>query len=218
MVSELLLWPFSLAILSLLVLLHSQHRFRRHKSCCSLLPLNLQCLPAVVFGSRPAATIVEESYTAQTTACVITAVNIAPIFCRYHWDRFAPIYTLVEASQPSEIARTLTCHPNILRQISRITRAFTCLHAPDLHLLTLTLGDIICWHHCPPFADVTRHASWHQAVDPCWPYRWLDHWLWPMVDFNCWLFARVDFRSPGAPYPVFHVDFIFTIHFCIFCF
>ena len=148
MVSELLLWPFSLAVLSLLVLLHSQHRFRRHNSCCSLLPLNLQCLPAVVFGSRPAATIVEESYTAQTTACVITAVNIAPIFCRYHWDRFAPIYTLVEASQPSEIARTLTCHPNILRQISRITRAFTCLHAPDLHLLTLTLGDIICWHHC----------------------------------------------------------------------
>ena len=79
MVSELLLWPFSLAVLSLLVLLHSQHRFRRHNSCRSLLPLNLQCLPAIVFGSKSVATVVEESYIAQTTTRVITVVNIALI-------------------------------------------------------------------------------------------------------------------------------------------
>ena len=39
-----------LAVLSLLVLLHSQHRFCHHNSCCSLLLLNLQRLPTVVFG------------------------------------------------------------------------------------------------------------------------------------------------------------------------
>ena len=60
-----------LAVLSLLVLLHSLHRFCRHNSFRSLLPLSL-C-------SRPAATIVEESYTAQTIARVITTVNIATI-------------------------------------------------------------------------------------------------------------------------------------------
>ena len=37
-----------LAVLSLLVLLHSQHRFRRHNSRRSLLPLNLQRLPTIV--------------------------------------------------------------------------------------------------------------------------------------------------------------------------
>ena len=61
------------------MLLHSQHRFRRHNSCRSLLPLNLQCLPAIVFGSKSVATVVEESYIAQTTTRVITVVNIALI-------------------------------------------------------------------------------------------------------------------------------------------
>ena len=32
------------------MLLHSQHRFHRHNSHRSLLPLNLRCLPAVVIG------------------------------------------------------------------------------------------------------------------------------------------------------------------------
>ena len=41
-----------LTVLSLLVLLHFQHRFRRHNSCCSLLLLILQRLPKVVFGFR----------------------------------------------------------------------------------------------------------------------------------------------------------------------
>ena len=45
-----------------------------------------------------------------------------------------------------------------------------------------------------------------------------DRWLWLRVDFDRWIFARVDFCSPGAPYPFFHVDFIFAVYFCIFCF
>ena len=39
-----------LAVLSLSVLLHSQHHFRRHISRCNPSPLNLQCLSAVILG------------------------------------------------------------------------------------------------------------------------------------------------------------------------
>ena len=39
-----------LVVLSLLVLLHSQHRFHHYSSCRNILPLNLRCLPAVILG------------------------------------------------------------------------------------------------------------------------------------------------------------------------
>ena len=44
------------------------------------------------------------------------------------------------------------------------------------------------------------------------------------VDFDLQLTLIIDFLleltfcSPGAPYPVFRVDFIFAVYFCIFCF
>ena len=44
------------------------------------------------------------------------------------------------------------------------------------------------------------------------------------IDFDLRLTLTVDFLpelsfcSPGAPYPVFRVDFIFAVYFCIFCF
>ena len=59
-----------LAVLSLLVLLHSQHRLCRHNSRHSLSPLNLQRLPTVVSL---------RSSTPQTTARVVIAGLIAPI-------------------------------------------------------------------------------------------------------------------------------------------
>ena len=43
-------------------------------------------------------------------------------FCRYHWDHLAPIYTLVEASQPSETARALMLYLKFLCQSSRTIR------------------------------------------------------------------------------------------------
>ena len=54
----------------------------------------------------------------------------------------------------------------------------------------------------------------------CWP-----RWLGPLtVDFyrpltlnDRWLFSRVVFCNPGSPYPIFRVDFIFAICFCILC-
>ena len=37
------------------------------------------------------------------------------------------------------------------------------------------------------------------------------------VDFDRWLFLRVDFFSPDSSYLVFRVDFIFAVCFCILC-
>ena len=100
-------------------------------------------------------------------------------FYRYHWDRLAPIYTLVEALKPSEIARALTHHPNILGSSSHV-HALPCvdslLHTPPR--AKFALADIsprwrhhchiTYWHPRPSSADITRHVSWHhrwQAVD-----------------------------------------------------
>ena len=60
------------------------------------------------------------------------------------------------------------------------------------------------------FADVTATSSLTRPLTS--------------VDFDLRLTLTVDFLpeltfcSPGAPYPVFHVDFIFAVYFCIFCF
>uniref|UniRef100_A0A7N2MUY5 Uncharacterized protein n=1 Tax=Quercus lobata TaxID=97700 RepID=A0A7N2MUY5_QUELO len=48
-----------LAVFSVLVLLHSQHRFRYHNSCRSLSPLKLRRLQPSSLGSGPAAAVVE---------------------------------------------------------------------------------------------------------------------------------------------------------------
>ena len=37
------------------------------------------------------------------------------------------------------------------------------------------------------------------------------------VDFDHWFFSRVHFFSPDFSYPVFCVDFIFAVYFCILC-
>ena len=66
---------------------------------------------------------------------------------------------------------------------------------------------VTCWHHRPhllmspaTLADV--------IIDKLLTCVDFDRWLWLRVDFDRWLFARVDFCNPGAPYPVFRVDFI----------
>ena len=80
-------------------------------------------------------------------------------------------------------------------------------------------GHLWChrWRHhytsasMPALADVfnLRHLADIIVV--------VDHWLWLwllIVDF----FSELTFCSPGAPCLVFCVDFIFAVHFCIFCF
>ena len=103
-------------------------------------------------------------------------------FCRYHWDRLAPIYTLVVALQPSDTARAAQ-------------RFYVKAHAPHV------LSSAPSW--CHPW----RHQC-HVSPSLC------QHPLTLIVDF----FSRVDFCSPSSPYPIFRIDFIFAIYFCIFCF
>ena len=108
---------FFLAVLSLLVLLHSQHRFRHHNRRCSLSPLNLRCLPSLSLGSGPAAAIVEESNTAQVTAHVIPPwLLLRSNLWWYHWDRLETIYSSVKALPSSELPRAFTRRLNFLHQ------------------------------------------------------------------------------------------------------
>ena len=78
-------------------------------------------------GSEPATVVVKESYTAQTIARVIIAVNIAPITFLQVSLR-SPCVDL-QFSGSLEAIRNSTRHPNILGSSSRVPRADSLLHA-----------------------------------------------------------------------------------------
>ena len=119
-----------LAVLSLLVLFHFQHHFRHHNSHCSLSPLNLQRLPSLSLGSKPAVAIVEESNTAQITAHVILPwLLLRSNFWWYHWDRLETIYPSVKATQSSKPTRALTRRLKFLLQ--RLTHSMRHTHLPS---------------------------------------------------------------------------------------
>ena len=151
----------------------------------------------------------------------------------------------MKASKSPEHPRALTRLPKILRQcLTRSTRRQTSPRASMHRVLSpcasahrvlssrastrqICTADVnrrwrhhwhvTCWHHRPhllmspaTLADV--------IIDKLLTCVDFDRWLWLRVDFDRWLFARVDFCNPGAPYPVFRVDFIFAVYFFIFCF
>ena len=160
-------FDFFLAVLSLLVLLHSQHRFCHHNRRCSLSPLNLRRLPSLSLGSGPAAAIVEESNTAQVTTHVIPPwLLLRSNLWWYHWDRLETIYSSVKALPSSELPRTsraawifcinaprapcATCTiqssswRHLWRHLLHVSPSCISIR----HLLTSTprhLGDVICW-------------------------------------------------------------------------
>ena len=118
---------FFLAVLSLLVLLHSQHHFRHHNKRCSLSPLNLRRLPSLSLGSGLAAAVVEESNTAQITTHVIPPrLLLRSNFWWYHWDHLETIYPSAKALPSSELPRALTRHLNFLRQRTMRSTCHTC--------------------------------------------------------------------------------------------
>ena len=100
------------------------------------------------------------------------------------------------------------------------SRASTRRHAPSrasTASLTSSLTSALtaCWRHClrHPLTSPSESVfsvDFRLTVDFDWPLT-VDRW--PLiVDF-----FRVDFFSPGSPYPVFRVDFIFAVCFCILC-
>ena len=116
--------------------------------------------------------------------------------------------------------RLITC-PTRLHALSlQVTRshvplcASTCSHA--LHAL-LTSSHVspclhCCWRHL--LASAADVILWLWVFDRWllgWPLILTVRWLWPLT------FLMVDFFSPGSSYPVFRVDFIFSVCFCILC-
>ena len=168
-----------LAVLSLLVLFHSQHRFCHHNSHCSLSLLNLRCLPSLSLGSKPASVVVEESNTAQITTHVIPQrLLLRSNFWWYHWDRLEMIYPSVKALPSSELPRALTRRLNFLRQ--RTTR-----HTPHASSKVQ--------------ADVTRDIIYSTSAlaASAFVIWWRQHHdilvtssvdCWPLTLTGCWLF------------------------------
>ena len=115
-------------------------------------------------------------------------------------------------ASPENSARDLTrstrlhAPPGFFTRLYVPSRASTRCHAPD-PLADVSPSDVII---ATSFADVIATSSLTRPLTS--------------VDFDLWLTLIVDFLpeltfcSPGAPYPVFRVDFIFAVYFCIFCF
>ena len=145
-------------------------------------------------------------------------------FWRYHRDRLALIYILMKASTSSETARTPTRRSKALFRWSRAphastqhwfsSRTPTHRHAPQPSR----------WRHC------WRHPRQPLLAPLLMSLAYISRWRHPLtlgvwsltfsrltVDFDCWLFSMVDFFSLGSSYPIFHVDFIFAVCFCILC-
>ena len=104
------------------------------------------------------------------------------------------------------------------------SRASSFCHAPAcarVPLLTSALGDVICHVIAMSSIDVIchdicwRHLPWHPLTSSATAPT--DVIVDQTVDFDRWLFLRVDFFSPSSSYPVFRVDFIFAVCFCILC-
>ena len=213
--------------MSLLVLLHSPHRFCRQNSRRSLSPLNLRCLPVVVL----------EFWTC--SRCRWGVLHCTD-YCTYRhrrWYCFDYIYRGITKIVFNRSTRQWKPRSHrSLHAPSRATQRF-CVNASRASTRRRTSSRVGYFLHAPPCArpapaDIS--PKWrHQCHVTCWHHRPhlltspamsadviidFDHWFWLMVDFDRWLFARVDFCSPGAPYPVFRVDFIFAVYFCIFCF
>ena len=150
-------------------------------------------------------------------------------FWRYHRDRLAPIYTIVKASTPSETARSA----------QRLCSADHAPHAP-LHIWVLSHAPprVVTLGHASPrtftrlilsltslLMSSTSTLAWVVADITClcqpltssFDLEGLTIDFNRAVDFDHWFFSRVDFFSPDFSYPVFCVDFIFAVCFCILC-
>ena len=140
------------------------------------------------------------------------AINIAPILSPPPLSESS--FSNLHSRKRIGLIGRLTCPHTLPEFHCNVNYAPHALHAPLAahwrHSLTPSV-DVIC--HVSPsclLADVTwwcHHPISTQLgyVSLCWLLT---------VDFD----PELTFCSPGAPYPVFRIDFIFAVHFCIFCF
>ena len=191
-VSESLLWPF-LAVLSLLVLLHSQHRFRRHNNRHSLSPLNLRCLPAVVLEFRTC------------SRCCWGVLHRTDHCTSHHCREYCSDYISAGITEIVLLQSTRRWKPRSHRRLhtpSCITQSF-CVkahapHAPSSALVDVT-RDVIRATSALPYISIQSFAD-VSATSSCWHHlltfdhvdfdRWLlivDCWLWSLTFLHGWL-------------------------------
>ena len=160
MVSEPLLWPF----LSSLVFISVTPFFFNIASAITTTVAAFRRWTADVIqpsslGSGPAAAVVKEFHTAQTTAARITVTNIAPIAVLnlpqrssradlQNRGRFNIIGDRTRPHAPLKVSKRL------ITRRQDPPHAVTRLHAPGVPLLTLALGDVICHVIAMSSADV----------------------------------------------------------------
>ena len=149
-----------------------------------------------------------------TTASTVTSVHQRPLPCRHYRFRFSDQttdYTIGKKSLRSAFLWNIV-----------FIRPSTCLHAPPEVSASLARAFMRCQYSpraCTrhgSFADVSlrwRHLPRNRYVI-CWRHL-PRHLLTSSLTFDSWLFLRVDFFSLGSSYPVFRVDFIFAVCFCI---
>ena len=200
-----------LAVLSLLVLLHSQHRFRHHNSRRSLSSLNLWRLPAVVFGFRTCSRCCW-GVLDRTDHCTCHHR------CKYYSDHiFGGITKIVLRWSTYWWKPRSHRRPHVP---SCATQSF-CVKAHVPHAPSSAPADVI--RDVINATSALAYISIQSSADiiftsSCWCHPLtVDRWIWLCVDFDRWLFSRIDFCSPSSPHLVFRVDFIFVVCFCILC-
>ena len=147
-------------------------------------------------------------------------------FWRYHKDCLAPIYTLVKASTPSETVRSPTRHLKALFRWSCAPHASTWRCTSGFSLMrrcfrsrtsTLSLTSLLMSSTSALTCVVADVTCLHQPLMSSFDSKGLTVDYGRAVDFNRWLFSKVKFFNQGSSYPVFRVDFIFAVCFCILC-
>ena len=140
-------------------------------------------------------------------------------YWKYHRDRLAPIYKIVKALTPSETARTPTHHSKFLYDWSSTPHTSTCrlfrsravmrLLTSSTSALAYTVADVTCLHQLL----MLSFDSGYLTVDFSRLTVDFELVLTLTIDFS----KKVDFFSPSSFYPIFCVDFIFAVCFCILC-
>ena len=140
-------------------------------------------------------------------------------FWRYHWDCLTSIYTLVEASKPSETSRAPTHHSKVLFRSARAsTRHYTsglfltCYHAPHLQVTRRHSSSravtrlLMSFCQVSPSCIITDVTCLRHLLTSSFDFKRFNRWLstWLTVDFqHGWLFPRIDFLQSRCSLPIF---------------
>ena len=169
------------------MLLHSQHRFRRHNSRCSLSPLNLQRLPVVILEFR----------TCSRCHWGVLHCTDYCTYCHHRWYCSDYIYRGI-----TKIVFNRSTHwwkPRSHRSLhapSRATQRFCvnalCVTRASMHRQTSSRAEYFLHAHprARPSPAVVSLKWRHHCHVTCWHHRphlltssltLTEGWLWPLT-------------------------------------